>query len=99
MLSVPLKRLLLDADNPRLASGFKPTEKPTQHQLLEVLWKEMAVDEVAFSIAENGYYPEERLLVIRDAHGSSFIVIEGNRRVAAVVGPPNAVGRRGSKGR
>jgi hypothetical protein len=47
----------------------------------------MAVDEVAFSIAANGYFPEEPLLVI-PAEGRTqkgkYVIIEGNRRFAAV---------------
>lgn len=73
--------LLLDASNPRLASG--PNSK-TQDDLLKVLWDEMSVDEVAFSIAANGFFPEEQLFVIPDGKGK-FIVVEGNRRLAAVM--------------
>jgi len=58
---VPVEQLLLDTDNPRLASG---AGGKTQEDLLRLLWTEMAVDEVAFSIAANGFFPEEPLLVI-----------------------------------
>ena len=46
----------------------------------------MSIDEVAISIAENGYYPTERLLVIeRDSRlPKTYTVVEGNRRLAAV---------------
>jgi hypothetical protein len=48
----------------------------------------MAVDEVALSIAENGYYPQERLLVVAEKPGNEksgpWVVVEGNRRLAAV---------------
>lgn len=85
---VPVKHLRLDRDNPRLASedtDVSPTE------LIRILWTEMAVDEVALSIAANGYFPEEPLFVIPETSGRAdpekdkFIVVEGNRRLAAVL--------------
>ena len=74
-------RLLLDPDNPRLISGGGTGD---QKDLLEVLWREMAVDELVLSIAHNGYYDQEPLLVISD-QGDQYIVVEGNRRLAAVL--------------
>jgi hypothetical protein len=85
---VPVRHLRLDRENPRLASedtDVSPTE------LVRILWTEMAVDEVALSIAANGYFPEEPLFVIPEAPGKidpqkdKFIVVEGNRRLAAVL--------------
>lgn len=74
--------LLLDDENPRLAETPGVT---TQKQLLQVLWEEMAVDEVAQSIAANGYFKEEPLFVIRaTGHKGKYVVVEGNRRLAAV---------------
>ena len=82
----PVEQLLLDIKNPRLASG---AGGDTQEDLLRVLWTEMAVDEVAFSIAANGFFREEPLLVIPgdEVKGGKgkFIVVEGNRRLAAVL--------------
>lgn len=79
---IPLQKLLLDEENPRLSStgGGK-----SQVDLARVLYSEMSVDEVAMSIAENGYFEEEPLIVIpskKDA--GKFVVVEGNRRLAAV---------------
>ena len=58
----------------------------TQDEIREVLAREMSIDEIALSIAANGYYATERLLVVpRDSKsGRSYTVIEGNRRLAAV---------------
>jgi hypothetical protein len=82
----PVDQLLLDVENPRLASG---AGGETQEDLLRVLWTEMAVDEVAFSVAANGFFREEPLLVIPadNVKGSKdkYIVVEGNRRLAAVL--------------
>lgn len=86
---VPIRvdQLLLDYDNPRLASGRDVT---TQDDIVKLLWTEMAVDEVALSIAANGFFPEENLFAIpenpkeKDEKKKKYIVVEGNRRLAAV---------------
>lgn len=84
---IDVDRLLLDEDNPRLASG---SGGDTQEDLIKILWTEMAVDEVALSIAANGFFPEENLFAIpqnpreKDENKKIFIVVEGNRRLAAV---------------
>jgi len=88
-LSIDFKEvdlLLLDAENPRLSSagGCK-----TQDELIRVLWDEMAVSEVALSVAANGYFEEEPLFVVpgdssKPEQKGKFIVVEGNRRLAAV---------------
>ena len=80
---LPIDQLLLDKANPRLASLITQDE-PTQDDLVQVLWTEMAVDEVAFSVAANGFYPNERLLLVKERGATKFTVIEGNRRLAAV---------------
>lgn len=74
--------LFLDEQNPRLGSHAAKT----QDEILDVLAREMSIDEIAISIAENGYYATERLLVIaRDSgRAGTYTVIEGNRRLAAV---------------
>lgn len=83
-----VKELLLDPENPRLASGACGG---SQKELLKILWNEMAVDEVALSIAANGFFQEEPLFVIRPESSTNgtkngkFIVVEGNRRLAAVL--------------
>jgi len=82
-------RLLLDKDNPRLASG---NGADTQFDILKLLWTEMAVDELVLSIAANGYFPEEPMFVIPEHptddpnhENTRFVVVEGNRRLAAVL--------------
>lgn len=78
---LPLGELRLDPRNPRLVEyGVEPDA--TQPTLLRALWTKMAVEEVALSIAHNGYFPHEPLLVERT--GRNFTVIEGNRRLAGI---------------
>jgi len=81
---LPVGELLLDPENPRLEAV---TSSKDQMELVRAMWREMAVDEVALSIAENGFFEEEPLFVIPSRPGRDeppFIVVEGNRRLTAV---------------
>lgn len=88
IVPIPIEQLLLDTENPRLAWRNRDN---TQTDMVKLLWAEMAVDEVAFSIAENGYFRSEPLFVIAqnpdelDPTRRKFVVVEGNRRLAAVM--------------
>lgn len=88
IIPMSIKELLLDPENPRLASG---AGGGSQKELLKILWNEMAVDEVALSIAANGFFQEEPLFVIpsessiNGTKNGKYIVVEGNRRLAAVL--------------
>ena len=71
--------LRLDAQNPRIP----PTGRVlSQHELLCELVEHNRVYELARSIVANGYYPTEILVVVRE--GDERVVIEGNRRLAAL---------------
>ena len=81
--SVQLERydnLLLDPDNPRLAE-LKLKIKD-QDRILLWLWKNKAVSELVDSMLAGGYWRHEELFVSREA--GKLVVIEGNRRLAAV---------------
>ncbi|HEX7314343.1 MAG TPA: ParB N-terminal domain-containing protein [Pyrinomonadaceae bacterium] len=84
---IDVDKLLFDEDNPRLASG---RGGDSQEDLLRILWTEMGIDELALSISANGFFPEENLFVIpenakeKDEEKKRYIVVEGNRRLAAV---------------
>src|SRR5437870_7331683 len=81
---IEIDRLLLDPENPRLESV---TTSSDQKELLKVMWREMAVNEVALSIAENGFFEEEPLFAIPGPKVNGkrgYIVVEGNRRLTAV---------------
>jgi len=83
----PVGQLELDPDNPRLVSVSSGS---SQEELIKAMWNEMAVSEVALSIAANGFFKEEPLFVIpknpkeKDPAKQRFIVVEGNRRLTAV---------------
>ncbi|NWD70757.1 hypothetical protein HX870_24465 [Pseudomonas gingeri] len=70
----------LDPRNPRLPSL---PQNATQAQVLEELFNTSKVREMVRSVARSGFYPDQRVVVIRKDSGRGFIVIEGNRRVAA----------------
>jgi hypothetical protein len=73
--------LTFDRANPRLVGyGIQPTT--SEEEVIKTLWVEMAVDEVAMSIAASGFWPQEPLIVGNE--GGKWVVIEGNRRLAAV---------------
>lgn len=76
---VPVGELRLDARNPRIQ---RTGERLSQDEILNILWREYSVDEVAWSIARNGYFPHEALFAAEE--DGALVVIEGNRRLAAV---------------
>jgi len=71
--------LEFDRKNPRLAE-FDLTDQSTEAEVIQVLWEAMDVEELAMSIAASGFFPHEPVIVLK----GSNIVIEGNRRLAAV---------------
>ena len=73
--------LKFDLDNPRLVE-FDLTDKSTEPEVIQVLWEAMDVKELVMSIAASGFVPQEPLIVAED--GEKNIVIEGNRRLAAI---------------
>lgn len=77
---IPTDALLFDATNPRLRG--EESDDLSQQEIFEVLWRDFAVDEVAASIAANGYFSYEPMFVAREPEGP--VVVEGNRRLAAV---------------
>ncbi len=77
---LPVDQLLFDAENPRLKVDH--LESPTQKDLFDLLWRDFAVDELVKSIAANGFFPYEPLFAYPD--DDHYVIIEGNRRLAAV---------------
>ena len=74
--------LQLDRLNPRLvlAGGKKPTDK----QIINLLYQEDELSELLSSIAANGYLDFEPLVVLDEGSDEAYTVLEGNRRLAAV---------------
>jgi hypothetical protein len=60
-IDIPLENLELDSRNPRLAEEH---QSGTQLDILKVLYEEFDLEEIAYSMAENGYFDEEPIVVI-----------------------------------
>ncbi len=71
--------LHLDAKNPRLG---RETSARAPREIIQYLFEHDKALEVAQSIASRGYFPNEPLLAIKE--GQQTIVVEGNRRLAAL---------------
>jgi len=96
-VDVKLIDLILDVDNPRFAHL---TKDYNEDELLAKLAEEKNIDELIQSFQENGYYLAEPLLVIESSEKEGkYVVIEGNRRLAAlrILASPNLMNRYGFK--
>jgi hypothetical protein len=71
---IEVDELFLDPRNPRLTE-LDLGRNPSQTDILKALWDHMAVDEVALSIAENGFYRHEPLYAARES--GKLNVVEG----------------------
>ena len=82
---IETETLNLDPKNPRLREDQHGLSQP---KLLEVM-SDWGLEEIAASIVENRFWAHEALLVVDEklmlkAKQSSIVVVEGNRRLAAV---------------
>lgn len=75
------KTLAFDYKNPRIAE-FNLSEKTPEQEIIKILWEAMGVEEIVLSIRASGFFRHEPLIAIEEDHKQ--IVIEGNRRLAAV---------------
>lgn len=81
IIPVKVSELTFDLNNPRLPE-FDLTDNSTEADVMKVLWEAMDVEELVMSIAASGFFPHEPLIVAKE--DGKNIVIEGNRRLAAV---------------
>ena len=58
---IPIDRIDLDDENPRLGDELI---KSSQFDLLSILHREFDLEEIALSMAENGYFDEEPIIVV-----------------------------------
>lgn len=77
---VAMSCLRFDRQNPRLAE-FDLTESSTDKEIIKLLWQTMDVRELVMSIAASGFLSHEPLIVAQEH--KQYVVIEGNRRLAA----------------
>lgn len=71
--------LHLDGKNPRLG---RETLAQAPREIIQYLFEHDKAMEVAESIATRGFFPNEPLLAVNE--GGRFVVVEGNRRLAAL---------------
>lgn len=73
--------LHFDYRNPRIAE-FLPTADTPENEIIKTLWNVMGVEEIVLSIKASGFFKNEPLIAIEE--GGKKMVLEGNRRLAAV---------------
>lgn len=79
---VPIKNLHFDPANPRLPSDIDGTKEKA---VFEWMLSDATLTELMAAIGEQGYFPGEPLLVVpHDSRPEHYVVVEGNRRLAAV---------------
>ena len=78
---IPITQLSFDPQNPRLLGDI---DGQSESAVIDWMLDDNSLIELMGSIAEHGYFPGEPLLVIKNKRKSdSYIVVEGNRRLAA----------------
>ena len=82
ILWLPFDKLTLDDENPRLPERLY--RKP-QSEILSYLHAQGTLDELAYSYRDNGFFRQEPLLVVREGEEDTYTVVEGNRRLAALM--------------
>jgi hypothetical protein len=78
--AVKVEDLLLDLENPRINRA--DSQREALRKIIED--QDVKLAALAQSIVEDGLNPMDRLLVIKGPERGKFIVIEGNRRLAAL---------------
>jgi hypothetical protein len=80
---VPLRQLHLDAHNPRLAPEEQGADQEELAVSLELGFDALTVAE---SISSHGFFGSEPLIVIAGEELDTWTVVEGNRRLTALLG-------------
>ena len=77
--------LFLDPTNPRLGREITSGTGVQQSRVLELM-QDWNLEELALSFRESGFWPQEALLVVQEQlYGhAALVVVEGNRRLAAL---------------
>lgn len=89
---VTLSRLRLDEQNPRLPERFHGR---SQVDLAAFLVDDADAIQIAESIVDNGYFTGEHLVVMPDGREpAALVVLEGNRRLTALLGLADPAVRR-----
>jgi hypothetical protein len=84
---IAIADLLLDPENPRLPTEMQGSEK-TQREIALYINKHYDPLRIAMSVAEHRFFESEPLIAV--AQGDKYKVIEGNRRLTAIMGLADA---------
>jgi len=79
-VNIDVDRLVLDDKNPRLPEHLHGA---SQAEILRWLFEESVLEELAISFLDHGYFAHEPLFAVKS--GETWTVIEGNRRLAALM--------------
>ncbi len=79
--TLPVSELNFDPENPRLPERIDGTDTDA---VTDFFLLECNLIELMMSIAEQGYFHGEPLLVVEDTGGGTHTVVEGNRRLASL---------------
>ena len=77
----PVSELVFDIKNPRLVE-YDLNSNSKESEVIKVLWDAMDVRELVLSIEASGFFAHEPIIVTQE--NGKNVVIEGNRRLAAV---------------
>ena len=78
-----LEKFCLDPANPRLGRSVHQQDL-SKDDILERM-KDWSLEELATSFLESGFWAHEAVLCLKDADDGRLIVVEGNRRIAALM--------------
>jgi len=91
---VAVSQLLLDPHNPRFGSGVKSGD---QTELLDHIVDNFGVLDLLSSMSVNGFFDAEPLVCVEGDADGTYLVLEGNRRLAACIilsGDPRAANQK-----
>lgn len=75
------EKLSFDYKNPRIGE-FSISHDTPEIEIIQILWDVMGVEEIVLSIKASGFFKHEPLIAVKE--DKKIIVIEGNRRLAAI---------------
>jgi hypothetical protein len=79
--NLPVAELFLDPHNPRLPLSIHGAN---QEKILQYIKENGELTELARSFADNGYFVQEPVLVVKRKKSGGYTVVEGNRRVTTL---------------
>lgn len=81
-IEIEISSLLMDRRNPRIPKSHRDSD---EIDLIHYMWKAYSLEDLIISINKNGFIKAEPLMLIPDENSkNNYIVVEGNRRLAAL---------------